>query len=125
MNLSRIHRLLKLIGLLQAGKGYNIERLAMACRVSRRTIFRDLDVLRQSGVPLHFDQQSQQLLHSRHLLSPAHELHARRSPGADRAVPRVGRAAAVFRAGPRRGGEAGEQPARRGFASSCAVPPTR
>ena len=60
MNLSRIHRLLKLIGLLQAGKGYNIERLATACRVSRRTIFRDLDLLRQSGVPLHFDQQSQQ-----------------------------------------------------------------
>ena len=57
MNLSRIHRLLKLISLLQAGRGYNIEGLAGACGVSRRTIFRDLDLLRQSGVPLSLDDQ--------------------------------------------------------------------
>lgn len=59
MKLARIHRLLKLIGLLQAGKGYNIEALARTCGVSRRTIFRDLETLRQSGVPLQFDEQQQ------------------------------------------------------------------
>ena len=59
MKLSRIHRLLKLIGLLQAGKGYNVEALAEACNVTRRTIFRDLETLRQSGVPLSFDEQQQ------------------------------------------------------------------
>lgn len=46
---------MQLLGLLQAGKGHNAGELAGACEVSRRTIFRDLDVLRQAGVPLLFD----------------------------------------------------------------------
>jgi len=45
--------------MLQAGRGYNAEALAQACEVSRRTIFRDLDALRQSGVPLLYDDQKQ------------------------------------------------------------------
>lgn len=49
-----------MIGLLQAGRGHNAESLALECGVSRRTIFRDLDVLRQSGIPLVFDEQQQQ-----------------------------------------------------------------
>lgn len=57
MNLSRISRLVQLLGLLQAGKSYNVGALAKACEVSRRTIFRDLDVLRQAGVPLWFDDE--------------------------------------------------------------------
>jgi proteasome accessory factor B len=57
MNLSRISRLVQLLGLLQAGKGHNATELARACEVSRRTIFRDLDVLRQAGVPLLFDDE--------------------------------------------------------------------
>ncbi len=60
MNLARIHRLLSLISLLQAGKGYHIEGLAQECGVSRRTIFRDLDLLRSSGVPLVYDEDQQQ-----------------------------------------------------------------
>jgi predicted DNA-binding transcriptional regulator YafY len=59
MNLARIHRLLQMIGLLQAGRGYNAEALAQACGVSRRTVFRDLDLLRQSAVPLAFDEKQQ------------------------------------------------------------------
>jgi predicted DNA-binding transcriptional regulator YafY len=59
MNLSRIHRLLKLIGMLQAGRGCHAEALAQACGVTRRTIFRDLDALRQSGVPLVYNEQQQ------------------------------------------------------------------
>ncbi len=55
MNLSRVSRLVQLLGLLQASKGHNAGRVAAACEVSRRTIFRDLDVLRQAGVPLLFD----------------------------------------------------------------------
>jgi proteasome accessory factor B len=55
MNLSRISRLVQLLGLLQAGKAHNAGALAKICEVSRRTIFRDLDVLRQAGVPLLFD----------------------------------------------------------------------
>jgi proteasome accessory factor B len=60
MNLTRIHRLLNLIGLLQAGKGFNVEGLAQECGVSKRTIFRDLDLLRASSVPLIFDEDRQQ-----------------------------------------------------------------
>ena len=48
-----------MIGLLQAGRGYNAEALAQACGVSRRTVFRDLDLLRQSGIPLSFDETQQ------------------------------------------------------------------
>ena len=60
MNLTRIHRLLNLIGLLQAGKGFNVEGLAVECGVSKRTVFRDLDLLRASNVPLIFDEGRQQ-----------------------------------------------------------------
>jgi predicted DNA-binding transcriptional regulator YafY len=45
------------LGLLQTGKGNNIYALAKTCEVSRRTIFHDLDVLRQAGVPLLFDDE--------------------------------------------------------------------
>jgi predicted DNA-binding transcriptional regulator YafY len=60
MNLTRIHRLLRLLSLLQAGKGFNVEGLAQECGVCRRTVFRDLDLLRVSGVPLQFDEERQQ-----------------------------------------------------------------
>ncbi len=55
MNLTRIRRLVQLIGLLQAGKGQNADQLSARCHVSRRTLFRDLDLLRQAGVPVLFD----------------------------------------------------------------------
>jgi predicted DNA-binding transcriptional regulator YafY len=58
VNLAKIHRLLQLIGLLQS-RGANIESLALECSVSRRTIFRDLDLLRQSGVTIHLDEKLQ------------------------------------------------------------------
>ncbi|REJ70631.1 MAG: YafY family transcriptional regulator [Planctomycetota bacterium] len=57
MNLSRITRLVELIGLLQASSGQNAHALATACGVSRRTIFRDLETLRAAGVPLRFDEE--------------------------------------------------------------------
>jgi proteasome accessory factor B len=47
------------IGQLQAGKGHNVDSLAAQCRVSRRTVFRDLEVLRQAGVPLAHDDEFQ------------------------------------------------------------------
>jgi proteasome accessory factor B len=59
MNVTRISRLLKLIGLLQAGRGRNAKWLAVECGVSRRTVFRDLDVLREAGLPLVFDDEFQ------------------------------------------------------------------
>ncbi len=58
MNLKRITRLLKLLQTLQAGQGDNADGLAKACGMSRRTAFRDLETLREAGVPLHFDKAS-------------------------------------------------------------------
>jgi proteasome accessory factor B len=57
MNASRVTRLLEIIGLLQQGRGHNVSSLAVACRVTRRTIFRDLQTLRAAGVPLAFDAE--------------------------------------------------------------------
>jgi predicted DNA-binding transcriptional regulator YafY len=59
MRQSRLTRLIELLTLLQSGRGHNTKNLADLCRVSRRTIFRDLDVLRQAGVPLRFDAEYQ------------------------------------------------------------------
>ena len=58
MNLKRITRLLKLLQTLQAGQGDNADALAKACGMSRRTAFRDLETLREAGVPLEFDKAS-------------------------------------------------------------------
>lgn len=58
-NFTRITRLLRLLGLLQSSRGHNTESLASACGVSRRTIFRDLDALRNAGVPLVYNDDRQ------------------------------------------------------------------
>jgi predicted DNA-binding transcriptional regulator YafY len=58
MNLTRISRLLKLLRALQACNGDNAEGMARACKVSRRTVFRDLETLRAAGVPLAFDKDN-------------------------------------------------------------------
>lgn len=42
---------------LQSGGGQNADRLAKQCDVSRRTLFRDLESLRDAGVPLQFDKE--------------------------------------------------------------------
>jgi predicted DNA-binding transcriptional regulator YafY len=42
-----------------AGKGHNVDSLSARCGVSRRTVFRDLDVLRQTSVPLKYDEEFQ------------------------------------------------------------------
>jgi len=55
MNVSRVTRLLEVIGLLQQGRGHNVNSLAQNCGVARRTIFRDLQMLKSAGVPLNYD----------------------------------------------------------------------
>jgi len=56
MKLSRLQRVLRLIGLLQSKRFYSPEKLAAKLEVSRRTIFRDLDLLRKVGIPYYFDE---------------------------------------------------------------------
>lgn len=56
MKLTRLQRVLRLIGLLQSSGYYSPEKLAEKLDVSRRTIFRDLDILRKVGIPYYFDE---------------------------------------------------------------------
>jgi predicted DNA-binding transcriptional regulator YafY len=58
MNLTRLNRLLQMV-LLQAGKGHNVDSLSARCGISRGTVFRDLEVLRQASVPLTSDDEFQ------------------------------------------------------------------
>ncbi|MBX9787606.1 MAG: WYL domain-containing protein [Pirellulales bacterium] len=68
---SRVGRLITLLVHLQSGRGHNTSTLAETCGVSRRTIFRDLELLREAGVPLWFNAEEQRFyLTGRSLLPP-------------------------------------------------------
>jgi proteasome accessory factor B len=45
--------------LLQSGKGSNVNSLAAECQVTRRTIFRDLEIIREAGLPLEYQPEFQ------------------------------------------------------------------
>lgn len=55
---SRIHRLLRIISLIQAQKGWTSRKLAEECGKSERTIFRDLQMLQGAGIPFFHDEES-------------------------------------------------------------------
>ncbi len=72
----RITRLVRLLQMLQEGKGQNTDGLAKACGVGRRTIFRDLEALRSAGVPLEFETRSQRYSIPRGSFGPPADLTA-------------------------------------------------
>ena len=51
----RHSRALKILTCLQSGPGFNAQELANQMAVSRRTIFRDLNLIRNAGVEIFFD----------------------------------------------------------------------
>jgi len=55
MSYTRIHRLFKVITLIQGRNDWTPKTLAEECGVDERTIFRDLNELEGVGVPIHFD----------------------------------------------------------------------
>ena len=57
MDISRVYRLLRLITLLQSGRGYSVSELAEELQVSRRTVFRDLNMLELAHIPYYHDRQ--------------------------------------------------------------------
>lgn len=70
MNVSRIYRLLRLITMLQSGRSYSVNELAEEFEVSRRTIFRDLNMLELAHIPYYFDADSKGYKISRHFFLP-------------------------------------------------------
>lgn len=58
MQSNKLKRLLHLITLVQGGHGAKAEFLAKSLGCSERTLFRDLELLKESGVPVSFDVES-------------------------------------------------------------------
>jgi proteasome accessory factor B len=71
MSVSRIYRILKLITILQSGRSYSVDELAEELEVSRRTVFRDLNMLELAHIPYYFDRDRQTYRINQHFfLSP-------------------------------------------------------
>ena len=57
MKVGRLHRVLKIITMLQGRRFYNADHLAAECRVSRRTVYRDLNMIEAAGIPFFYDRK--------------------------------------------------------------------
>lgn len=55
---SRLHRILRLLVYLDSGPRYNAGQLATEFQVSRRTIYRDIKLLRDQGLRVEFDEDN-------------------------------------------------------------------
>ncbi len=63
--------MIALLQRLQSGQGENADGLATACGVSRRTVFRDIESLKEAGVPIEFDSSDQKYrIDAAHFLQP-------------------------------------------------------
>ncbi len=54
---TRIHRLLRIVNLIQSRRGLNAARLAEACETTERNIYRDMKMLEGAGVPVSFSEE--------------------------------------------------------------------
>lgn len=76
---TRVHRLLKILTLIQGGEHWTPERLAGVCGVSERTIFRDLNELEAVGTGITFDKAAGGYRVDRDFFLPPVHLTARES----------------------------------------------
>jgi proteasome accessory factor B len=71
MDISRLHRVLKIITLLQTRRYYSVKDLADELEVSTRTVYRDLNMLELAGVPFYYDRSRQgYVIHQTYWLPP-------------------------------------------------------
>ena len=68
---SRIHRLLRILTLVQAETGWSTARLAVECKTSERNVYRDLQVIRAAGIPLDHDAQTRGYIVRKEFFLPA------------------------------------------------------
>ncbi|MBN1845238.1 MAG: WYL domain-containing protein [Sedimentisphaerales bacterium] len=57
MKVTRLERILRLLNLLQSSRYYRPAELAELLGISRRTVFRDLEMLYQAGIPCYYDDE--------------------------------------------------------------------
>lgn len=70
MSVSRIYRVLRLITLLQSGRSFTADELSQELEVSRRTVFRDLNMLEMAHIPYYFDEDRKCYRISQHFFLP-------------------------------------------------------
>lgn len=70
MNTKRVTRMLQLVQALESGRPCTAEDLARSLGLSRRTVFRDLEVLTKAGIPYHYDRDSRSYWTERSRLLP-------------------------------------------------------
>lgn len=71
---SRIHRLLRILTLIQGRGDWTAQRLADECGMSVRTMYRDLRVLQEAGIPFSFDDETRGYRVRRDFFMPPVEL---------------------------------------------------
>ncbi len=77
MRTGRVERLLKLMQALQSGRPAGVEELCRLVGVSRRTVFRDIELLSRAGIPYTFDRVTKKYSAARtSLLPPVALTHA-------------------------------------------------
>lgn len=54
----RLHRVMRILQLVQGQDGWTAAELARECAVTSRTVYRDLQLLQDAGIPLFYDDQS-------------------------------------------------------------------
>ncbi|MCP4592470.1 MAG: WYL domain-containing protein, partial [bacterium] len=70
MNVDRVRRILKITQLLQSGRSVDATGLAGEFGVTRRTVFRDLELLELAGVPCRYNKRDQSYQLYRPVLLP-------------------------------------------------------
>jgi proteasome accessory factor B len=67
----RLHRILKIVRLLELGQPYGANKLARECHVCRRTVFRDLEAIEEAGFIIWHDYQTRAYrIHQPNSLAP-------------------------------------------------------
>ncbi len=57
MKYTRVHRLLEIISLVQSQRGWNAKTLAERCETTERNIYRDINQIKEAGIPIVNDKE--------------------------------------------------------------------
>lgn len=69
MNSSRLLRVMRLIALVESGRAVSVDFLMSKLGISRRTLFRDMDILAEAGISCLFDRTLKRYVSDRALSS--------------------------------------------------------